>query len=113
MRGKFNEQLEYLGSLFLAIFLALVLGAGIMILNGKNPVQGYMALVSGALGSKYLLATTLAKTVPLILTGLATAISFKSGIFNIGGEGQLYLGAFAAAYVGFTFTELPVVAGIV
>ncbi len=107
MRGKRNERLEYIGSLLFAIFLALFLGAGIMLLNGKNPIEGYMALLSGALGSKYLFATTLAKTVPLILTGLATAISFRSGIFNIGGEGQLYLGAFAAAYVGFTFTDLP------
>ncbi len=113
MKGKFNEQLEYLGSLFFAIFLALVLGAVIMILNGKNPVHGYLSLVTGALGSKYLIATTLSKTVPLILTGLATAISFKSGIFNIGGEGQLYLGAFAASYVGFTFTDLPVIVAVI
>lgn len=113
MRGRIKEQLEYISSLLFAIFLALLLGALIMILNGKNPIDGYMALLSGALGSKYLIATTLAKTVPLILTGLATAISFRSGIFNIGGEGQLYLGAFAAAYVGFTFTDLPVFVAII
>lgn len=107
MKGKIGERLEYTISLFVAIGMALILGAIIMLLNGKNPIEGYSALVVGAFGSKYLIATTLAKTVPLILTGLATAISFRSGIFNIGGEGQLYLGAFAAAYVGFTFTNLP------
>lgn len=107
MKKEMSKRLEYLLSLFAAIGMALVLGAVIMLLNGKNPIEGYAALVVGAFGSNYLIATTLAKTVPLVLTGLATAISFRSGIFNIGGEGQLYLGAFAAAYVGFTFTSLP------
>lgn len=113
MSEKIKERLEYIGSLMFAIFLALLLGAFIMIFNGKNPIEGYMALLNGAIGSKYSLAATLAKTVPLILTGLATAISFRSGIFNIGGEGQLYLGAFASAYVGFTFTNIPAFAGII
>ena len=83
-----------------------------MLANGRNPVIGYKSLLLGAFASKYNIATTLAKTVPLVLTGLATAISFKSGIFNIGGEGQLYLGAFAAAYVGISFTNLPPLLGI-
>lgn len=113
MNEKIKKHLEYIGSLLFAILLALLLGAFIMIFNGKNPIEGYMALLHGALGSKYLIATTLAKTVPLILTGLAIAVSFRSGIFNIGGEGQLYLGAFASAYVGFTFTDLPVFVGII
>lgn len=111
-KEKLKQNTEYLISLFLSIAAALLIGAIIMIANGKNPVVGYAALVSGALGSKYKLATTLAKTVPLILTGLATAVSFRSGIYNIGGEGQLYLGAFAAAYVGFTFTNLPGIIGV-
>lgn len=110
---KLKENMEYLSSLFLAIFLALLIGAAIMLLNGKNPLEGYGALLKGALGSKRVIATTLSKTVPLIVTGLATALSFKSGIFNIGGEGQLYMGAFAAAYVGFTFTNLPPAIGII
>src|SRR5699024_11814303 len=59
------------------------------------------------------ISNTLAKTVPLVLTAFATAISFESGIFNIGGEGQLCLGAFAAAYIGFTFTQLPKGIGII
>ena len=113
MSEKISKQLEYIGSLMLAIFLAMAIGAIIMLLNGKDPLVGYAALFVGALGSKYQLATTLAKTVPLILTGLATAISFRSGIFNIGGEGQLYLGAFGAAYIGFTFTHLPVFVAVI
>lgn len=108
-----KENMEYLISLFLSIFAALLIGAVIMVLNGQNPLIGYKELVLGAFGSKYKVATTFAKTVPLILTGFATAISFMSGIYNIGGEGQLYLGAFAAAYVGFTFTNLPVFIAVI
>lgn len=107
-----HRNLEYLISLFLSILAALIIGALIMYGYGKNPVVGYKALITGALGSKYKLATTLAKTVPLILTGLATAIAFRSGIYNIGGEGQLYLGAFGAAYIGITFLSLPKIIGI-
>ncbi|SNS89898.1 nucleoside ABC transporter membrane protein [Anaerovirgula multivorans] len=107
-----SKDTEYLISLFLSITAALIIGALIMMANGRSPIIGYASLIRGAFGSKYNIATTLAKTVPLILTGLATAISFRSGIYNIGGEGQLYLGAFAAAYVGFTFTTLPGVIGI-
>lgn len=106
------KDMEYLVSLFLSIAAALFIGALIMLANGRNPIQGYGALLTGAFGSKYSIATTFVKTVPLILTGLATAISFRSGIYNIGGEGQLYLGAFFAAFVGFTFTKLPGVLGI-
>ncbi|MTI54526.1 ABC transporter permease [Geosporobacter ferrireducens] len=111
MRRKLNT--EYLFSLVLSVTAALLIGAMIMFANGKSPILGYSALINGALGSKYNLATTLAKTVPLILTGLATAVSFRSGIYNIGGEGQLYLGAFAGAYVGFTFVQLPGFWGII
>ena len=103
---------EYLFSLFIAIGASLFIGALIMMANGRSPIVGYGALLRGAFGSKYNLATTFAKTVPLVLTGLATAISFRSGISNIGGEGQLYMGAFAAAFVGITFTSLPGFIGI-
>jgi simple sugar transport system permease protein len=52
-------------------------------------------------------ANTLLAATPLIFTSLAAAIGFRAGIFNIGAEGSLYLGGFAAAWVGFTFTNLP------
>lgn len=104
--------MEYILSLILSIVLALIIGALIILANGKSPIAAYAALINGSLGSAYKIATTFAKTIPLILTGLATAVAFSSGIFNIGGEGQLYLGAFAAAYVGFTFTNLPGLIGV-
>lgn len=108
-----KENREYLVSLGLSIFAALLVGAIIMMINGRNPLVGYTALLQGSFGSKHKIANTFAKIVPLVLTGLATAIAFRSGISNIGGEGQLYLGAFAGAYVGFTFTSLPGPIGII
>ncbi|WP_052636111.1 ABC transporter permease [Peptoclostridium litorale] len=113
MKEWIKRKGGYALSLAASIGLALLLGAVIMLLNGQNPLHGYGALVYGAFGTKYNMATTLVKTVPLILTGLATAIAFMSGIYNIGGEGQLYLGAFAAAYVGFTFTDLPAFVAVI
>lgn len=108
MRNRLSkENIEYLTSLVISIIASLLIGALIMVANGRSPIVGYGAVIKGAFGSKYNMANTFAKTVPLVLTGLATAISFNSGIFNIGGEGQLYLGAFAAAYLGITFTSLP------
>lgn len=111
-KSLFKDNLEYLLSVVLSVVAALIIGVLIMLANGRNPSVGYKALLDGAFGSKYKMANTLAKTVPLVLTAFATAISFESGIFNIGGEGQLYLGAFAAAYIGFTFTQLPKGIGI-
>jgi len=91
---------DYLLSLLLAVALALLAGAGIMLLCGHNPVQGYAALLNGALGKPRAVGNTLAKTVTLALTGLAMSLAAKAGVFNVGGEGQLYLGAMAAAVVG-------------
>lgn len=91
---------DYLLSLLLAVALALLAGAGIMLLCGHDPVQGYAALLNGALGKPRAVGNTLAKTVTLALTGLAMSLAAKAGVFNVGGEGQLYLGAMAAAVVG-------------
>lgn len=115
MKAVLNELInKMLGSRFsriylliFSIFLALLLGAVIILINGENPFLAYGALLKGAFGAKYKFASTLAKMVPLTLASLATAAAFRAGIFNIGVEGQLYLGAFAAAWVGFTYTSLP------
>ncbi len=106
-----KEKKQYLFFLFLSMAMALIIGAVIMIINRRNPLEGYKSLILGAFENPRKMASTMSKTIPLILTGFATAITFRAGIFNIGGEGQLYLGAFAAAYIGITFTALPGVLG--
>lgn len=98
---------DYLVSLFTAVLLAFLVGAGIMLLTGHDPLQGYAALFQGALGKPRALGNTLAKTVTLCLTGLAMSVAAKAGVFNVGGEGQLYMGAMAAAVVGAQVTDVP------
>jgi ABC-type uncharacterized transport system permease subunit len=89
-----------------AIILAFLVGAIVILINKQNPLLAYLALFQGAFGKPYKIANTLQRAVPLTLTGLSVAVAFKAGVWNIGSEGQLYLGAFAAAWVGFTFSGL-------
>ena len=100
LKPKQKLTTQYLLSLFAAVALAFLVGAGIMLLCGYDPVTCYAALFKGALGKPRALGNTLAKTVTLCLTGLAMSLAAKAGIFNVGGEGQLYLGGLAAAMVG-------------
>jgi len=68
----------------------------------------YSALFRGALGSRSAISETLTAATPLILTGLAVALSFRAGLFNIGAEGQVIIGGLAAGFVGFALHGLPV-----
>jgi simple sugar transport system permease protein len=91
---------------FITILLALLVGMIPLILTGNNPVRAYMALFQGAFGSKHGLTETLVKAIPLILTGLAVSFPLRAGFWNIGAEGQLYLGAIAATWVALTLGHL-------
>src|ERR1700679_1553206 len=81
---------------------ALGLAAGLFItwFAGENPWHVLKILGRGAFGSRYDFGMTLFYTTPLIFTGLLVAMAFHAGLFNIGAEGQLILGALAAASVG-------------
>ena len=100
LKPKQKLTAQYLLSLGVAVLLAFLVGAGIMLLSGYDPITCYGAMFQGALGRPRALGNTLAKTVTLCLTGLAMSLAAKAGIFNVGGEGQLYLGGLAAAMVG-------------
>lgn len=97
---KLKKNLSYLLSLFIAVAAALLLGGLIMALTGHNPIEGYSLMLQGAFGTQRASANTLAKAATLCLCGLATAVAAHAGIFNVGGEGQLYLGAMASAWLG-------------
>jgi simple sugar transport system permease protein len=77
----------------LSFLLALLFGAIVLALAGENPIEVYGAMVSGALGDENGIAETLVKTTPLLLAGLGVAVAFRMQLWNIGAEGQLYLGA--------------------
>ena len=74
--------------------------------GGGNPIQAYVGLFQGAFGSPKALSETAVWATPYILAGLAVALAFKGGLFNIGAEGQLALGAVAAAWVGYALPGL-------
>lgn len=90
----------------LAVFTALVIGGIIIWMAGGNPIQAYVGLFQGAFGSAKALSETAVWATPYILAGLAVALAFKGGLFNIGAEGQLALGAVAAAWVGYALPGL-------
>ncbi|GIW40883.1 MAG: ABC transporter permease [Candidatus Binatia bacterium] len=83
-----------------ALLAGLVTSALFVALTGRSPVRAFSALFSGALGSLDGLSEVAVKSCPLVLCGLAVALAFRAGLWNIGAEGQLLAGALAAAWVG-------------
>jgi ABC-type uncharacterized transport system permease subunit len=91
----------------LSIIFALLIGAILIASQGKNPIEAYGFLLKGAFGNKGSIGETLVKTLPLILTGLGVTFAYQCGVFNIGAEGQLMMGALGATWFGLTFKFLP------
>jgi simple sugar transport system permease protein len=132
VRETFFDQLRTwnwtdLAVMVLAVFTAVLIGAIIIWLTrawelrtaGETWAQvipqatefvlaAYRGLFEGAIGSPKAIATTLTWSTPFIFAGLAVALGFQCGLFNIGAEGQLFMGALAATFVGFTLTGLPI-----
>lgn len=92
----------------LAVLLGMVAGTIIMLVTGYNPVTAFIALWNGAFGEIYYTGEVIRQTTPLILAGLAVAFAFRTGLFNIGVEGQLIVGWLAAVWVGVSF-DLPAI----
>lgn len=90
-----------------AIVAALLVGAVVIRMAGNDPWEAYKALFNGAFRSKRAIGETLVYSSPLILGGLSFAIGARAGLFNIGIEGQLVMGGFAAGLVGAWNLGLP------
>ncbi|MDP7521426.1 MAG: ABC transporter permease [Arenicellales bacterium] len=99
------KRLNPLVESLMAGLIGLVIGALIMLAFGYNPIAAYISLFSGSFGSVYSWAESLANATPLILTAMTFAIAMRGGLFNIGAEGQLYIGALAAVAV--SLIDLP------
>jgi simple sugar transport system permease protein len=93
----------------LAILFGMLIASAIILVIGRNPLDVYGVMVRFSLTRTDSLFSILFKATPLMFAGLAVAISFKAGLFNIGVEGQYYVGAFCAALVGFSLKGLPMV----
>jgi ABC-type uncharacterized transport system permease subunit len=87
----------------IAVLAAFVVGGIVVFLIGDNPFTTLYALVGNSFGTLDNIGYTLFNATPLIFTGLAVAVAFRCGLLNIGAEGQLYVSAFATAWVGFKF----------
>ncbi len=85
-----------------AIVVALIMGGVVLALVGGNPFRAYAHIATASFGSVGVFSDTLVKATPLILTGLACTVAFRMKLWNIGAEGQLFIGAFAASAIVLT-----------
>ncbi|HON33925.1 MAG: ABC transporter permease [Thermovirgaceae bacterium] len=98
LRRRFKTGLLFEGVLpVLSVAAALVFAGGALSVFGVSPVATYRAMFRGALGSGYGFSEVVVKTIPLVISGIAVALAFRMKTWNIGAEGQIYLGALASA----------------
>ena len=107
MNFDFKPQKMSAKAIVGAIVVSFVLGSLILAFSGHNPLDVYGTMIDGSLMSRFSLASTIRWTTPLLFTGLAAAVALRGGMFNIGTEGQMFMGAFFSAWAGFTFHGLP------
>lgn len=93
--------------LMMALLGALLVGAVFILLAKSDPIRAYQVMLTGPFSSSFGITEVLVRTTPLLLTGLGIIISFRSGVLNIGGEGQILVGAIASAGIALTFSNLP------
>lgn len=105
-RFSFGQVIDALLPVVAAL-AALGVGAVMLLILGANPISAYTALLQGALGSWNAVAETTVKAVPLLLVGLGICIAFRANVINIGGEGQMIIGALFGTVVGLTLTSWP------
>ncbi|MCY6369693.1 ABC transporter permease [Clostridium ganghwense] len=90
-----------------AIILALLVVAVFILSLGLNPFKVYASMIKGAFGSNYKIRQTIITAIPLLITSLGISVAFKMQFWNIGGEGQIMMGAFFASYFALNFGNLP------
>jgi ABC-type uncharacterized transport system permease subunit len=95
------------GPVVITVVVALGIGALLILLSGENPATAYRGLVDGALGDRYHIGETLVRAVPLALIALGTAPALRAGVFTVGAEGQMAMGALAATATILALDDLP------
>jgi ABC superfamily ATP binding cassette transporter, membrane protein len=103
-----NKSLNSFLKILLTFFLAILVGAIFILAIGENPIDAYLALLKGALGTKLGRGNVIAGFTPLLLTATAFAVAAKAGAFNVGVEGEVILGGITAAYIGINWGFLSV-----
>jgi len=90
----------------LSIILGLLFGAVALAIAGYNPIEAYKIVLDGIFGNPKYISYTIVRSTPIIITGISVAFAFKTGLFNIGAEGQYIIGALAATIIG-AYIKLP------
>jgi simple sugar transport system permease protein len=90
-----------------ALGVSLIIGAALVMWSGASALATFALVLKGAAGSQFALLETLTRSTPLIFTGLAAAVAFRAKLWNIGGEGQLYIGAVLTVVLGTGLLRLP------
>ncbi len=106
--SRLSRTLRTLLIPFLALLLALLLGAIVMLIFGDDPLLAYTGLFQGAFGDGRAWSTTIRKMIPFTLTGLSVAVAFKAGLFNIGASGQFLMGSVFSVFIGINFEGMPI-----
>lgn len=101
--GAATQVLNYA----IILLISISIGALVIFLSGKDPIAAYASLWNGAAGNGIKFADTLDRTTIMILAGIAGTIAYRTNVINLGLEGQLYIGAFTAALVGFSLHGIP------
>ncbi len=91
----------------IAVFAALFASGIFILILGHNPFAVYASMLEGAFGTLYRFKETIIKTIPLVITSLGIAVAFKMKFWNIGAEGQIFMGGFAASYFALNFPGMP------
>lgn len=97
----------------MSVFLGIVVGAIFLLVLGFNPLEAYKTLILGALGRPKYISWTIVEAVPIILTGIAVAFAFQTGVFNIGAEGQYIVGSLGATMAAVALDLPPIIHPIV
>ncbi|HEY7599636.1 MAG TPA: hypothetical protein VH741_06895, partial [Candidatus Limnocylindrales bacterium] len=90
-----------------ALGVSLAVATALVMWSGASALGTFALVIKGAAGSQFALLETLTRSTPLIFTGLAAAVAFRAKLWNIGGEGQLYIGAVLAVVLGTGLLPLP------
>lgn len=107
VQKRWMSALQKIGAPVISAGLAIGLGSIIIWASGYDPGAAFMALFQGSFGTPKAIGDTLLKSTPLVLTGLAVAYGFRAGLFNIGAEGQLFMGGLAATALGLALAGMP------
>jgi simple sugar transport system permease protein len=108
MQRIFQNTIRLLLTSLLAILIACLICSVMLVMQGYDPMATFDSIIYGAVGNVYSILSSISAAMPLAIAALGVAVAFKSGIYNIGAEGQLFVGGMCAAIIGTNFEFLPI-----